>query len=76
MKYKFVNGMVIEPKTFVTGETPIQAFGICGGRPDFDFNTMRVLWAGCLDAPDHIPNGKVVLVQSESSIVPGSVPRY
>ncbi len=75
MKYKFVNGMVIVSKTFVTGETPVQAFGICGGRPDFDFNSMRVLWDGCLDAPEYIPAGKMVAVLGENSIVPASVSR-
>jgi hypothetical protein len=75
MKYKFFNGIVLINNAFVTGERPVQSFGILGGRSDFDTRDMRVLWDGCLDSPEYIPNGKVIYVKGEHSIVPGSVPR-
>lgn len=69
------NGFVVESRTFVTGDMPSQAFGIQGGRKDFDSAALRGLWAGCIDAVEFIPNGKMHLVEFEYAIVPGSTNR-
>jgi hypothetical protein len=70
-----VNGFEVLSRTFVTGETPLQAYGIFGGRPDFDSRDMWLLWDGCLDAPEFIASGKLVVNMSENSIVPAYVVR-
>ena len=74
---KSFNGISVLERTFITGESPIQKFGVSGGREDF-YNTaaLRDLWDVCIDAQEYIPSGKVFLVQSESTIVPGCIPRY
>lgn len=42
-----------------TGETPVQSFGILGGREDFDADRG---WQYCLDAPELLPAGSVLPV--------------
>lgn len=70
------NNLYVEPKTFVTGDIPTQAFGIMGGRGDWSDSKSRILWSGCIDAPDYIPTGKMVVSTVEQAIVPGSVARF
>lgn len=43
----------------ITGELPIQAFGILGGREDFDMDRG---WGYCLDATELMPAGSVLPV--------------
>lgn len=69
---KTFNGYGVMDSTFVTGELPVQAYGICGGREDFDGRECRSLWSGCLDAVENIPTGVMKVVESEGVIVPGS----
>jgi hypothetical protein len=72
---KEINGYYVESRTFVTGELPIQAYGVHGGREDFDGRECRSMWAGCIDAVEYIPTGAVTVVESEGTIVPRSRPR-
>jgi hypothetical protein len=72
---KTFNGYGVMDSTFVTGELPVQAFGVCGGREDFDSRECRSMWAGCIDAVEYIATGGMKIVKSEGVIVPGSRPR-
>ena len=69
---KEFNGYSVYTSTLVTGEIPVQAYGVLGGREDFDSLDCRSMWAGCIDAVDYIPTGIVKIVETEGSIVPGS----
>ncbi len=69
---KTFNGYGFEVSTFITGELPVQAYGVCGGREDFESRECRSMWAGCIDAVEYVPTGGVKLVKSEGVIVPGS----
>jgi hypothetical protein len=67
---------------FYTGEVPLQHFGSeFGSQKAFDqlsYSTSRALWAGCLDAPDFVPNGSTrgSVIQGELFVAPTSSNRY
>lgn len=67
-----LNNLAVMDRTFVTGEIPIQAYGILGGREDFSGYALRSLWNGCIDAVEYVPTGQVRVVRIEDSIVPCS----
>lgn len=69
------NGYCVYASTFVTGDLPLQAYGVRGGREEFEGRECRSMWAGCIDAVEYIPTGAVKVIESEGSIVPGSRPR-
>ncbi len=52
---------------FFTGELPDQVFGAgfgsCIERLGYQAN--KILWSGCIDAPDYIPSGATMGVRVE-----------
>jgi len=69
---KEFNGYWVEPRAFVTGDLPVEAYGVCGGREDFASRECRSMWAGCIDAVDYITTGGLIVEESERIIVPES----
>jgi len=69
---KQINGFDVINSTFITGERPVQYYGICGGRDEFEKD---LSWDGCIDASSAIPTGRVRVVAPEWIIVPCAMRR-